>query len=90
MTLAIADLGKPGNLLGLVFGQPPKTMRNQFAVRQKPYVDPDTSLHLETFYQWRVVDNFNLSLGLIVVFNPEHNAANDPVYIGTLRSSFLF
>lgn len=90
LTLSITDLGKPGNLLGVIFGQPPKTIRNQFAVRQKSYVDPDTSLHLETFYQWRVIDNINLSLGLIVILNPEHNRNNDTLYIGTLRSTFTF
>lgn len=90
ITLAIADLGRTGNLLGIVFGQPPKTIRNQFTVRQKSYVDTDTSLHLETFYQWRVVDNFNLTLGLVVVLNPEHDRTNDTIYIGTLRSTFTF
>lgn len=90
LTLSVTDLGKPGNLLGLVVGQPPRTIHNQFKVRQKPYLDPDFSLHLETFYRWQIVDNFHLTLGLVMILNPEHNRGNAPLYVGTLRSTFTF
>jgi Carbohydrate-selective porin, OprB family/S-layer homology domain len=85
-TLAINDIGGDGNMLGLVFGQPPKAISNDVAVRQ----DPDTALHFEAFYRYRLTDNLFITPGFFVIFNPEHNAGNDPIYVGTLRQTFLF
>jgi hypothetical protein len=45
VTLAFPDIGKKGNLLGIVLGQPPKVTSNDYGL-----ADPDTSLHLEAFY----------------------------------------
>ncbi len=69
-TLAINDIGGDGNMLGLVFGQPPKAISNDVAARQ----DPDTALHFEAFYRYRLTDNLFITPGFFVVFNPEHNA----------------
>ena len=35
-------------------------------------------------------DNIAVTPGLLVIFNPEHNNANDTVYVGTLRTTFKF
>jgi Carbohydrate-selective porin, OprB family/S-layer homology domain len=85
-TLAINDIGGEGNTLGLVFGQPPKTIKNDVTARE----DSDTALHFEAFYRYRLTDNLYITPGFFVIFNPEHNAANDPVYVGTIRKTFLF
>lgn len=90
ITLAFTDVGSEGSLLGFVVGQPPKALSNDFRVRGQPYTDPDTSWHLETFYQWRVVDNINLTFGLLVITNPEHDRTNDTIYVGVVRSTFTF
>jgi Carbohydrate-selective porin, OprB family/S-layer homology domain len=85
-TLAINDIGGDGNTLGLVFGQPPKAISNDVTARK----DPNTALHFEAFYRYRLTDNLYITPGFFVIFNPEHNAANEPVYVGTIRKTFLF
>jgi hypothetical protein len=89
-TLAIQDLGKKGNLLGVAIGQPPKLVRNDFLFRGREYTDPATSLHLEVFYQWQIVNNLAITLGWFMVTNPEHNRNHNPIHIGTLRTTFQF
>jgi hypothetical protein len=89
-TLAIQDLGKEGNLLGLAIGQPPKLVRNDFVFRGREYTDPDTSLHLEAFYQWQVVNNLAITFGWFMITNPEHNRNNSPIHVGTVRTLFRF
>ncbi|MEB3180014.1 MAG: iron uptake porin [Nostocaceae cyanobacterium] len=85
-TLAVNDIGGEGNMLGLIFGQPPKAISNDVASRE----DPDTALHLEAFYRYRISDKLYITPGFFVILNPEHNAGNDPVFVGTIRKTFLF
>ncbi|WP_256478912.1 iron uptake porin [Chroococcidiopsis sp. CCMEE 29] len=87
LTLAFTDfLGRGGDLLGIVVGQPPKVIENDVAGRE----DPDNSFHLEAFYRYQITDRFYITPGIFVVTNPEHNADNDLIYVGTLRTTFLF
>lgn len=86
VTLAFPDLGKEGNLAGLVIGQPPKVTDNDINSRE----DSDTSLHLEAFYRYQVTDNISITPGLIMITNPEHNDNNNTVYLGTIRTTFTF
>ena len=88
-TLALQDFGKEGSVLGLIFGQPPRAGSNDFAtgtVRQ----DRDTTYHLEALYRFPITDNIEITPGVIVLFNPEHNENNDNIYVGTLRTTFRF
>ena len=85
-TLALQDFGKEGSVLGVVFGQPPRAGSNDFAGRR----DRDRSYHLEGLYRFPVTDNIEITPGVMVVFNPEHNDDNDTVYVGTLRTTFRF
>ncbi|OWY69066.1 hypothetical protein B7486_22360 [cyanobacterium TDX16] len=85
-TLSLQDVGKEGSVLGLVFGQPPRTAKNDFGGRR----DQDTSYHLEGLYRFPLTDNIDVTPGVIVIFNPEHNDNNDTVYVGTLRTTFRF
>jgi len=85
-TLALQDVGKEGSVLGLIFGQPPRSARNDFGGRR----DQDTSYHLEGLYRFPLTDNIDVTPGVIVIFNPEHNDNNDTVYVGTLRTTFRF
>jgi hypothetical protein len=50
----------------------------------------DTSLHLETFYRFRVMDEVMMTVGLLVITHPEHDRNNDPIYVGTIRTTFSF
>ncbi|MDJ0697053.1 iron uptake porin [Mastigocoleus sp. MO_188.B34] len=84
--VGIKDVGRKGNLFGVIFGQPPKVTDNDIAANE----DPDTSYHLETLYKFQVNDKIAVTPGLLVIFNPEHNDNNDTIYVGTLRTTFKF
>jgi Carbohydrate-selective porin, OprB family/S-layer homology domain len=87
ITLAFPDLGKKGNLAGIVFGQPPKVTSNDLG---KKFTDSDTSLHLEVFYRFQVNDNIYITPGLLIITNPEHNDSNDTIYLGVVRTTLRF
>lgn len=96
VTLAIQDVGREGSQLGLIFGQPPRVTDNDFiqtnaqGVRTAGGEDPDTSYHIEALYRLQLTDNVAVTPGLLVILNPEHNDANDTIYVGTLRTTFTF
>ncbi|MBD2386297.1 iron uptake porin [Cylindrospermum sp. FACHB-282] len=85
-TLGVKDLGREGNVLGVIFGQPPKVTGGSNITTE----DSDTSYHLEGLYKVKVTDNIAVTPGLLVIFNPEHNNNNDTIYVGTLRTTFTF
>ena len=88
-TLGVQDFGKEGSVLGVIFGQPPKLGANSFAtgpVRE----DDGTSYHLEGLYRFPLTENIEITPGVVVIFNPEHNNDNDTIYVGTLRTTFRF
>ena len=87
VTLAIQDVGPEGSQLGLIFGQPPKVTNNDYAVVGE---DRDTSYHIEALYRLQLNDNIAVTPGVLVILNPEHNNANDTIYVGTLRTTFTF
>ncbi|MCY7334693.1 MAG: iron uptake porin [Chamaesiphon sp.] len=92
LTLAAKDFGAKGNTLGFVFGMQPKVTSNTGLIGGAPTnrVDRDTSLHIETFYKYKVSDNLYITPGLLILTNPEHNRANPTEYLGTIRTTFVF
>ncbi|CDN16661.1 Zinc-regulated outer membrane porin [Richelia intracellularis] len=87
VTLGFPDLGKEGNLAGIIVGMEPKVTDssvNQIAE------DDDTSLHIEAFYQYQLTDNIAITPGVIWLTAPDHNSNNDDVVIGVLRTTFSF
>ncbi|KHG41702.1 MAG: iron uptake porin [Aphanizomenon flos-aquae KM1D3_PB] len=95
VNLAFPDLGKKGNLGGIIFGQPPKVTSNDFGPAvltssSNRRLDSDTSLHLEALYRYQANNNLSITPGLIVIFNSEHNSNNDTIYTGLLRTTFRF
>jgi Carbohydrate-selective porin, OprB family/S-layer homology domain len=84
ITLALPDFGRPGNLLGFVFGVPPKVTSSDVAK------DKNTSYHLEGFYRFQVNDFISVTPGVYVILNPEHNNKNDDIWVGVLRTTFSF
>ncbi len=94
ITLAFPDFGADGNVLGFVFGIPPKL--NSFRTTTAAGVvstannNTDTSYHLEAIYKVKLNDNMDITPGLLVVTNPEHNSVNPTEYVGTLRTTFRF
>lgn len=84
-SLAVRDFGRKGNVLGVIFGQPPKVTGGDNIASES-----GTSYHLEGLYKLNVSDNIQVTPGLLVIFNPEHNDNNNTIYVGTLRTTFSF
>lgn len=78
--VALPDLGKRGNVLGLFAGT-------------QPYlgsVSGDRPYHIEGFYKYRVSDNISITPGVIRLTNPGQVTNNNDAVIGTLRTTFTF
>ena len=90
ITLALPDFGRRGNLLGFVFGVPPKVTDSDVRRNGREAKDGDTSYHLEGFYRFQVNDFISVTPGVYVIFNPEHNERNDNIWVGVLRTTFSF
>ncbi len=54
------------------------------------FEDENTSYGIEAFYRYQFNDNINITPGLLVITNPEHNEDNNADYIGTIRTIFAF
>jgi Carbohydrate-selective porin, OprB family/S-layer homology domain len=96
---AFPNLLRPGNLGGILVGQPPKITSStlpegfnfpNFSDGGTAGGRSDTSIHAELFYRAQLNDNIALTPGLFVIFNPDHNAANEPLVVGALRATFRF
>ncbi len=86
VALAFPDLGKKGNLGGLIVGMPSKTTSNDIS----GFEDPNTSIQVEAFYRYMVNDHVGITPGFVLITNPEHNSANDNIYLGIVRTTFNF
>ena len=87
VTLGLPDLGKKGNLAGVIVGMEPKVTSSSINGLSE---DQDTSYHIEAFYQHKVNDNISITPGVIWLTAPDHNSNNDDVVIGTIRTTFTF
>ena len=91
VTLAFPELIKEGNLGGIVVGMEPKVTDSSIDITGiAENTDPDTSLHVEAFYQYQLSDNIAVTPGAIWITAPDHDSRNDDVVIGTLRTTFTF
>lgn len=90
VTLAFPDLGRKGGLGGIVIGQPPKLLSNDFQLAGQDYDDPGTSLHLEAFYRLPINEQIAVTFGVLTITHPEHNDNNNALYVGTVRTIFSF
>ena len=88
--LAFPDLGKEGNLAGIIVGMEPKVTGVTRALRDRIGTDPSTSLHVEGFYQYQLNDNIAITPGIVWLTAPDHNNANADTVIGVLRLTFTF
>jgi len=89
-SLGLKDVGAKGNTLGLIFGQSPRVSDGDLNGVAIDTGNPDNSYHLEGLYKMKLNNKIAVTPGLLVIFNPEHNEANDTVYVGTLRTTFKF
>ncbi len=88
--LAFPDLGKKGNLGGIIVGIPAKVTGNDFRTAGVRRFDDDTTFHVEALYRYQLSNNIAITPGLIVIFNPEGNNNNATQYVGVLRTTFTF
>ena len=95
----VNDLFRQGNALGFLVGQPPKiTSSNlptgfnfpEFSDGGRPGGREDTAMHVEAFYRAQLNDHISVTPGIVVVKNPNHNAANDTLVVGAMRTTFRF
>jgi carbohydrate-selective porin OprB len=52
--------------------------------------DRDTSYHAEAYFKLQLNENIAIIPGAFVILNPEHNEANDDIYVGTIQTLFTF
>jgi hypothetical protein len=81
--VALPDLGKTGNVLGLFAGAQPYARGVVAGSNEVPY-------QIEGFYRYRVSDNISITPGVIWLTSPGQNDDNDDAIIGTLRTTFTF
>jgi hypothetical protein len=90
VTLAFPDLGKEGNLGGIVVGMEPKVTNSSIDLPGLEDVDRSTSLHIEAFYQHQLNDNIAITPGIIWITAPDHDSSNSDTVLGILRTTFTF
>ncbi|MCW5316126.1 iron uptake porin [Nostoc sp. KVJ3] len=91
VTLAFPDLGKAGNIGGIIVGMEPKVTSVSNSLSNAGInKDPDTSYHIEAFYQYKLSENITITPGVIWLTSPDHNNDNDDIIIGALRTTFSF
>jgi hypothetical protein len=77
--LVFPDLGKEGNLGGIIIGA-------------EPYAGDvdDVPIHVEAFYKYQINNNISITPGVIYLTAPNGNSDNDDQVIGVLRTTFTF
>lgn len=79
------DVGKKGAVLSFAGGQLPRAGYVKGFPSEK-----DTSSLVEVQYKYPVNNNITITPGFYAIFNPDHNNSNAPVYIGVVRTTFIF
>lgn len=90
VALAFPDLIKKGSVAGIVVGMEPKVTGVDGNLQSVLPDDPDTSLHVEAFYQFQLTDNIAITPGVVWLTAPNHDNDNDDIVIGTIRTTFTF
>lgn len=85
LTFAFPDLLMPGNMGGIIIGTEPYVLSHSNKAREE-----DMNFHIEALYRMKINENISITPGIVVLLNPEGNTQNDPVILGTLRTTFTF
>ena len=88
LTFAFPDLGKEGNLLGLVVGAEPYL--TSFDGGDPQPFDVDLPLHIEAFYRYQLNNYISITPGFIWLTAPNQDNDNDDDVIMTVRTTFQF
>ena len=87
LSFGFPDLGKEGNLLGIVVGAEPYLTK--MGGNSQPF-KVDVPLHIEAFYRYQFNDNISITPGLIWLTTPNQDNDNPDAVITTLRTTFSF
>ncbi|BAZ45254.1 porin type major outer membrane protein [Chondrocystis sp. NIES-4102] len=88
-TLAFPDLGKEGNLGGIIVGMQPWVADSTIDTPGFG-TDQEQSLHAEAFYQYQINDNIAVTPGVVYINKPDNNENNDDLILTTIRTTFTF
>jgi hypothetical protein len=90
LTFSFLELLQEDDMFGIIIGQEPKlTGTSGFLIDGKSR-DPNTSLHIETFYRYPLTENISLTPGLIWITAPNHDVNNPDIFIFTIRTTLRF
>ncbi len=89
-SLSVLDLGKEGAVLSVSGGLLPQAVQVSNRPGDPINNDRDASYLIETQYKFPVNKNLVLTPGFYVVLNPEGNGNNSAIWVGVLRTTFLF
>ncbi|MEC4804851.1 MAG: iron uptake porin [Jaaginema sp. PMC 1079.18] len=84
--VALPDLGKPGNLLGVFFGAQPYA--GQIKIPRAIYRNNVVPYHFEAFYRHHINPYISISPGFIWLWSA--NEINRSVFVPTIRTTFSF
>lgn len=83
--VSLLDVGREGAIFTVAGGMPPKATD----VDGGPD-DVDTSYIIEAQYKFPLSDSILLTPGAYVILNPNHNEDNDEIWVGAIRTNFIF
>ena len=90
VTLAFPDLGKEGNLGGVIIGMQPKLTSTSAPISGLPRRDPDTGFHVEGFYRYQINDKVSITPGVLWLTAPNHDSQNGDIFLGVIRTTLEF
>ena len=97
LNIAFPDLGGKGNLGGIIFGMQPRlastsnsALASAIGLPIGQRKDRDVGYHIEVFYRYQLTDNISITPGFFWLTAPNHDSRNPDVFIGAIRTTFLF
>jgi hypothetical protein len=90
LNLAFPDLGKKGNLGGIIVGVEPMLTGLKIGDRFVGGFKRDTSLHIEAFYQYNISDRIAVTPGVMWITAPNQDNSNQDLVVLVLRTTFSF
>lgn len=89
--LGLSDtFGRDGDLLAVMFGQPPKLVEYDDFDVSSGLADDASSYHIEAFYRFKINDKLTITPGFFMVTNPGNIENNNNIYVGALRTTYRF
>ena len=88
--LSFLDLGKEGAILSVAGGLIPQATNVTNRPGDPINQDIDATYLIETQYKFPVNKNIVVTPGFYVVLNPQGNSNNSAIWVGVLRTTFLF